>query len=123
MLSNYYMCSSMYLYTLRATSSLLYVIFSPFTFISSRKGLHLCRTCSSRILLIMQTNCITEFIAPYKRVIILIKLRGIINIIKSLLYSTSSIWSYSEKKLIRDATAHLIKSSENLLTVGGRFIS
>jgi len=123
MLFNYYICSNIYLYILRATSSPLYIIFNPFTLMLFKKGLYLYRMCFSRILLIMWTNCITEFITPYKRVIILIKPKGVINVIKSLLYFISNIWLYPEKKLIRDVTIYLIKSLKNLLTVSRRFIS
>ena len=55
---------------------------------------------SSSIVIITYTNWATEFIAPYRIVIIFSNLIGVIKAVISLLLTLSISWLYSEKKLI-----------------------
>ena len=113
----------MYLHTPRRLSSPLYIIYSPFTVISSRNGKAWYRICCSRILVIVLINQATKFVPPIGTVICRRSPRGVIKAIRFLLSISSSNQLQPEKKSTRDITLHPINSLKNSLAYIGRFAS
>ena len=122
-LSSHIICSRMYLRMPRRLSSPLYIVYGPFTIMSSRNGKAQCGMCRSRILVIVLTNQATKFVPPIGTIICYKSPRGIIKAVRFLLSISSSNWLQLEKKSTRDITLYPVNSLENLLVYSSRFAS
>ena len=122
-LSSYIMCSRMYLRTPKRLSSLLYIVYSPFTIILSRNGKAQYRMCRSKILVFVLINQATKFV-PFMGTIIYYKSpRGVAKAIRFLLLISSFNQLQPDKKSTRDITLHPTNSLKNLSAYSGRFAS
>ena len=84
-LFKFYKCLNINQRILRSFSSLLQLVYSPFTLILSINSIAIARNKSFKIVIITYTNQATKLVAPCNRVIILSKLKGVIKAIISLL--------------------------------------
>ena len=91
--SSSWICSRINFRVWENTRVSLYLILDPLTPILSRKGKYRREIYFYNILIIIRANWATEFIVFWENMIILSNPIGVWNVVRSLLFSSNSIWS------------------------------
>ena len=87
-LSKFCKCLNINQQILKSFNSLLQSVYSPFTLILSINSIAIARNKSSKIVITTYINQATELVAPYSKVVILSKLRGVIKLVISRLLTS-----------------------------------
>ena len=122
-LFNYIIYFRIYLHIFKKLSSLLYIIYGPFTVILSRNGKAQCGIYYFKILVIVFINQATKFMPPIGTVIYYKNSKSIIKAIKFLLFILSSNQLQLKKKSTSNIILYSINSLKNSLAYSSKFIS
>lgn len=82
-LSKFYICLITYRHIPGASFLLLYIVFESLISTSSKNGEVRSRKWEAKILITILTNCVTKFVAPWAKIVICIRPKGVINPVRS----------------------------------------